>query len=241
MRKVMTVLLVAGVTAISGCGRDNGASSVPAEVPVAGTAAEVDPGPAPGGQWEPPVDEAQGETPPDAKPPAESSEELPADEQVDAPATGDVTLQLQSWDETERLIASHRGKVVVVDFWATSCLPCRREFPHLVALQKSHGDAVACISVSLDYSGRKSKPPETYRESVLEFLVEQRATIDNVLSTDDPDELQARLKLPPIPLVWVYDRQGRFHKAVDNGDRGGEEFTYEADVLPLVQSLLDES
>lgn len=260
----LIVSFVVTAVALAGCQQNAADPSVPqAEVPQPGPAIE-DPGPAPEGQWEPddeadtsalpdPADEStsvqdtEAEVPegaPEAQQGAvqEAGETSPVAQDGPETASGEaVELTLQSWEETSKLIDSHKGKIVVVDFWATSCLPCRREFPHLIALQKAYPDKVACVSVSLDYSGRKSRPPETYREPVLEFLQQQRATIDNVLSTDDPDELEQRLKLAPIPLVWVYDRDGQRQRAFDNGDLEGEEFTYEKDVVPFVESLLSES
>lgn len=156
-------------------------------------------------------------------------------------AAEEVSLQLMTWDETQQLIATQRGKVVVLDLWATSCVPCRREFPSLVQLHRDFGDRVACVSFSTDYTGRASKPPESYREQVLEYLTQQGATFLNVLGTDDPDELSERLKLPPIPAVYVYDQQGKLSTRFDNTDRDREEFTYEKDVIPFVRQLLDGS
>ena len=58
-----------------------------------------------------------------------------------------VTVEIKSWEDTQALIASHKGKVVIVDLWSTSCEPCMREFPNLVALHKKFGtDKIACIS-----------------------------------------------------------------------------------------------
>ena len=209
-----------------------------AEVPQAGPAV-TDPGPAPEGQWEPGMEDpaASTEAPVD---PAEDSTS-PATDADAVPAEDSVSLKMQGWDETQQLIAGHQGKIVVVDFWSTSCLPCRREFPHLVALQRAYPEAIACVSVSLDFTGRKSRPPESYREAVVEFLQEQGAAIDNVLSTDDPDELEQRLGLAPIPLVWVLDRSGKRVRVFDNADLEGREFSYEADVVPFVETLLAET
>jgi thiol-disulfide isomerase/thioredoxin len=151
-----------------------------------------------------------------------------------------VSLVLQSWDQTQQLVAAHRGKVVVLDLWATSCAPCRREFPALVRLQQAHRDKVACISYSMDYSGRADRPPEFYRDKVHSFLAEQHAEFQNVLSIDDPDALHARLKLAAIPAVYVYDSSGTLRQRFDNEDPDRDEFTYDKDVIPLVLSLLAE-
>lgn len=241
------LILMLGVAAFCGCAQqEDSIDPGSAEIPAAGPAAQ-DPGPAPEGQWEPPGDDVDADSE-NATTGADDATEKTLDgaaepeNSPDPPSqSDDVSLMLQSWDETEQLIAAHQGKVVVVDFWSTSCLPCRREFPHLVALQKSHPNDIACVSVSLDYTGRKSRPPESYRDAVLGFLREQEAAIDNVLSVDDPDELEKRLALPPIPLVWVIDREGKRRREFDNADLNGEEFTYSNDVVPFVETLLAEN
>ncbi len=193
-----------------------------AEVPGPGPAvAEIDIGPPPPGQTEPPL--------PDS---SDSQESSTGDEATD------VSLSIRSWDEAQQLVASKAGKVVVLDLWSTSCVPCRREFPHLVQLHREHGDEVACISFSMDYAGRASKPPETYREKVTEFLQSQGATFDNILGNDDPDALYEQLDLAAIPAVYVYDREGMLLKRFDNEDPEAEEFTYEQDILPFVNELL---
>lgn len=42
-------------------------------------------------------------------------------------------------------LAQHRGKIVLVNFWATWCLPCRVEMPWLMELQKNFGDALVVL------------------------------------------------------------------------------------------------
>lgn len=49
--------------------------------------------------------------------------------------------------------AEFAGKVVVVDFWATWCPPCRAEIPGYVALQKKYADKVVFVGISLDQEG----------------------------------------------------------------------------------------
>jgi cytochrome c biogenesis protein CcmG, thiol:disulfide interchange protein DsbE len=48
-------------------------------------------------------------------------------------------------------LSSYRGKVVLLDFWATWCAPCREETPHLVDLQNKYGSqGLQVIGVSMD-------------------------------------------------------------------------------------------
>jgi thiol-disulfide isomerase/thioredoxin len=143
-------------------------------------------------------------------------------------------LTVADWAAVQKLVAAHQGQVVVVDVWSTSCQPCMAEFPQLVKLHRELGPSVACISVSADYDGIPSKPPESYRGRVLEFLTQQRATFENVLCSDYVYDV---LGIGSIPAVYVYDRSGQQVKVfADPAD--GQEFTYEKDIRPFVQSLL---
>ena len=154
------------------------------------------------------------------------------------PAPDRVAVQLLDGDGLNQLLASHRGKVVVLDCWSTSCAPCIEEFPNLVALHNAHGrDNLACISLSFDYEGIGR--PEEQQERVLAFLLDQQATFDNVLSTLDSDALTAKLDIPSIPAVFVYDREGKLHERFDNrhASRTGGRFTYEQ-VSEAVEKLL---
>ena len=48
-------------------------------------------------------------------------------------------------------LSSYRGKVVLLDFWATWCVPCRAEIPHFVEMQQKYGDrGLQIIGVSMD-------------------------------------------------------------------------------------------
>jgi thiol-disulfide isomerase/thioredoxin len=215
--------------------------STPPEVPGAGPAATPDPGPAPGDQEEPAATTSDDSTPPQDLPAeepaaAQSSTTVSAVETVafaEPAAEGAVDVAILDWAATEALIASHKGKVVVVDMWSLACDPCRREFPNLVKLHNDRSDQVACISVSTDYAGIKSKPPEFYKPRVLEFLTEQKATFQNVLSSVDSETLFDQLALASIPAVYVYDKDGKLAQRF-----AGEEVHYDKEVVPLVEKLL---
>lgn len=160
---------------------------------------------------------------------------------ADEPASkGKVTLETLDWDQTQKLVEKQKGRIVVLDVWSTSCPPCMKEFPHLVKLHQKYGAKdVACISLSCDYAGIKNKPPEFYRERVIKFLQEQRATFPNVLSSVPSDELFEKMELASNPAVYVYGRDGKLVKRFDNDSikTEAEAFTYK-DVTKLVEDLL---
>src|ERR1051326_8601421 len=105
------------------------------------------------------------------------------------PAT--VAVNVVKYDGLSALIKQQRGKVVVVDFWADYCVPCKREFPHLVELQQKYGgDGLVAVSVALDPSDK----PES-RERVLKFLEARQATFTNLFLDEPADVWQERLKI----------------------------------------------
>ncbi len=149
------------------------------------------------------------------------------------------TVEILSWDQTQKRREQFRGKVVVLDVWSTYCDPCVREFPNLVKLQDRLGDKVVCISFNTDYSGAKNEPPESFRKRVQEFLTVQKARLFNVLSSDPNDEFYTKIRLGGPPAVFVYDRQGKLVKRFDNSQvPKTPEFNYKHDVAPLVERLL---
>jgi thiol-disulfide isomerase/thioredoxin len=93
-----------------------------------------------------------------------------------------------------------RGKVVVIDYWATWCPPCRAEFPMLDRLQASLGPrGLAVVPISLDRGGRQAVDA-FYRQLHIASLGEYL----------DPTNASSRaLGLSGLPTALVIDRQGR--------------------------------
>jgi thiol-disulfide isomerase/thioredoxin len=153
-----------------------------------------------------------------------------------------VSLKIVDWEETLKLVALHKGKVVVLDAWSLSCPPCMKEFPNLVKLhQKYGGKQVACMSLSCDYAGIKNKPPEYYREKVLKFLEKHGATFENLLSSVPSEDLfDKKMRISSIPVVYVFGPDGKLAKRFDNEQAKAEDdnFTY-ADVNKLVEELIE--
>jgi thiol-disulfide isomerase/thioredoxin len=92
-----------------------------------------------------------------------------------------------------------RGHVLIVDFWATWCAPCRVEIPHFVELQKQYGDkGLTVIGVSLDEQG-----PEVVKKFAKRFGVNYPIVIGNEKVVGAYGGIDA------IPTTFVIDRQGR--------------------------------
>ncbi len=128
------------------------------------------------------------------------AEETPADP---SPAARQITVSVIDENEFAEVLAGYRGKVVLVDFWATWCLACIQQFPHTVALHEQFADdGLAVISVSFDQP--ESKP------AVLEFLRKQQATFDNFISRYGAGvESAERFGLPgSLPQLLLFDRRG---------------------------------
>ncbi|MES1168350.1 MAG: TlpA disulfide reductase family protein, partial [Oleiharenicola lentus] len=100
-------------------------------------------------------------------------------------------------------LASLKGKVVVVDFWATWCEPCKTEIPGYIELEKKYGaDGLVIIGLSLD----KLKPA-----AVLKFTQEHGMNYTVAMGTID--NLDAFAATPGgdiiLPTTFLINRAGR--------------------------------
>jgi len=94
--------------------------------------------------------------------------------------------------------AALRGKVVLVNFWATWCPPCREEIPDLVRLQARYKDTLQIIGIAQD-SGSV--------DEVKRFASEHGMNYPTILSTPEIEQL-----FPPVsalPTSFFLDRDGR--------------------------------
>ena len=112
---------------------------------------------------------------------------------VPAPAWKLTTL-----DGAEISGESLRGKVVVLNFWATWCPPCRKEIPDFVALQREWGErGLVFVGVSMDQQG----------EAVVRAFAQQFG-INYPLAMGDERIAQAFGGIEGLPTTFIINRQG---------------------------------
>ncbi|MBX7102662.1 MAG: TlpA family protein disulfide reductase [Gemmataceae bacterium] len=117
---------------------------------------------------------------------------------ADGPTANVKTIR---YEDLTSVVRNHRGKVVVVDFWADFCLPCKREYHRVVDLHRKHArDPVAVLAVALDEPAKKP--------GVEAFVRRQQATFANYLLEDPYQVWQSKLKVDGPPVVFVFNKQG---------------------------------
>lgn len=147
---------------------------------------------------------------------------------------GKVQLVEVTYDQWTKELASMRGRIVVVDAWATWCAPCVERFPHMIEMAKRWGPkGVTFVSLSLD----DRDEPGSF-EHVLKFLSDHDARIPNYMMNEVIPDAFDKLNLNSVPAVLVYDPTGKQRYRL-TGDDPNHQFT-DADVEKAVETLVGE-
>lgn len=147
----------------------------------------------------------------------------PAVAQDRKPAT---EISLRDLDNKTRTLAEFKGKVVLMNFWATWCGPCQVEMPHLEAMYKEFGDkgfVVLGISVDDARSSSMVKPLIKSKGLTYPILLDQQTT---VVSQYNPSKT--------MPYNVLIDRSGNIAQ-VFSGYNPGDEVKLRAAVEALLQ------
>ncbi len=128
-------------------------------------------------------------------------------------------VQFTKLDGSPLRLTDLRGRVVLLNFWATWCIPCRSEIPSLNAMQKDlDSRGLSVIGVSYDDTA----------DLVQQFQKDIRQDYQVVLGGRD---VGSQLPASPLPTTYLIDRQGRI-RAKLIGERTREAF--EASIKPLL-------
>jgi peroxiredoxin len=134
----------------------------------------------------------------------------PAFELRDVAGGGDQTLE------------AYAGKVLIVDFWATWCEPCKQSFPAYQKLQAELGGDLVIVGISQDDDAK----------GIPAFLSETGAKFPVVW--DDGKAVAKAYSPPTMPTAFVIDRSG-IVRFVHVGYRAGDEATLEEEVRSLMR------
>ena len=135
-------------------------------------------------------------------------------------------FRLQDLDGAWFTLSEHLGSdVVYVTFWATWCVPCRREMPHLEELQREFGDAgLTIIGVNTDPPGTTSK----IKPYIKRYKISYTTVLDpnnNVLDKYNPTR--------ELPYAVLIDREGNVAQ-VFPGYRTGDEKVLREKIVELL-------
>ena len=126
---------------------------------------------------------------------------LPGRSEGGAARGADATrVAFRDAEGTRRTLAEFKGKVVLVDVWATWCPPCRESLPEVAELQKAGGDRFVVVPISVDRGGWGDVKPFLARNAHLDL---------HAFLPDGAEGLAPLGEIRGIPASFVIDREGR--------------------------------
>ena len=133
-----------------------------------------------------------------------------------------LDLKFKAVDGTDVDVAKLRGKVVLVDFWATWCGPCRMEIPNVVATYNQlHKDGFEIVGISLDQS----------KDKLLGYTQQAGMTWPQYFDGKGwANDISSRYGINAIPAAWLVDKKGLVRTTQARG----------ADLATQVKALLAE-
>lgn len=115
----------------------------------------------------------------------------------------DLNISLKDLSGNPVKLSDFKGKVIILNLWATWCVPCRKEIPDLLKLQAAHPKDVVVIGVVVT---------DKFGEKVKAFVRDFGITYPVLDGNDREDFEEAFGPFWGLPTSFVIDRQGRLRK-----------------------------
>lgn len=113
--------------------------------------------------------------------------------------------------DLQTILTSNKGKVVLVNFFATWCPPCRKEVPELIELYKTYKNKnVEFIGIAIDDNGA---------EAVAPFAEKININYPLYLTTQDLNNIY---KVDAVPTTFLFDKNGKLVQTITGYVEGSE-------------------
>ena len=135
-------------------------------------------------------------------------------------------LKLKDLFGAEQSLAQYKGRIVILNFWATYCVPCRKEMPDLAAIQNEFAAlGVQVIGASTDEAKDRAK--------VLQFIKDVKVNFPVWLGATSADTLRFGVGTA-LPATVIIDKDGRIYKTISG-------IVNQADLRKDVEKLLQDA
>ena len=132
-----------------------------------------------------------------------------------------LNFTLKDMHGDDVVLSSYKGKVMILNFWATWCGPCKAEIPDLVKLQEQYRDDLVVLGFSVDDTPEKMKP----------YATEYKINYPLLVGNGREDVQDAYGPLWGIPVSVIIDREGKIARK-HSGIASREQF--EREIRPLL-------
>ncbi len=109
-------------------------------------------------------------------------------------------------DELNDFIKNREGRVLLINIWATWCVPCKEEFPDLIKISKKYGEKIELVGISIDY-------PDEVESKIIPFLNKFQPSFNNYVNVENDTERFINNLNPEwsgaIPATFFYDSEGK--------------------------------
>lgn len=143
----------------------------------------------------------------------------------------DDSIEIKSiaQNEIDNLIENRKGKLLLINIWATWCIPCREEFPDLVELSQNYQNELDVVAISVDFK-------EDIENKIIPFLkknkVEFPVYINGFKKDDQLINYFSKDWNGAIPATFIYDKNGKQVKFIE-GKHSFESFS------SIIEKLID--
>ncbi|OLO42685.1 hypothetical protein BTR23_01360 [Alkalihalophilus pseudofirmus] len=139
----------------------------------------------------------------------------------------DFTLPVWGEEGVEASLSDYEGNIIILNFWATWCPPCKDEMPDFMQFQEDYGQlGIEVVTVNMYYYERRA----TVEEDIKEFMEEVNVTLPTLL--DIEAVVNDTYQPPGFPMTYIID-QDRVIQQVVRGEVNYE--MLEHLVLPIAK------